>query len=158
MPGPFFAQHLATEAVLVVVSAEAVVVFGIRTVLGDLVESVGGGAQTDDRSGPIQIVHEMFHLVGRPVLKASENYHEVGRDQFLDARDIVGTRLDYAVGVDPEHYGAFEAMVFGQDAGEGRQSLLGTIFVVARDKDEMLAFAEAFFSIVNERGSGKSAH
>ena len=155
---PFFAQYLATEAVLVFVPAEAVVVFCIRAVLGDLVESVGGGAEPDDGSGPIQIVHEVLHLVFRPVLEASENHHDIRLRQLLDARHVIGPWLYFAFGVDPEDNGALEAMVLGQDTGKGRQSLFGAVFVVARYEYEVFTFAETLCAFVDERGGGKATY
>jgi len=38
-----------------------------------------------------------------------------------------------------------------EDPGKGRQGLLGPVFMIACDEDEVLAFPEAALSIVNKR-------
>ena len=100
----------------------------------------------------------MLHLIGRPVLEAGENHHEVRVGQLLDTRHVVGPGLDFALGVHSEHDGALEAMVLGQDAGEGGQSFLGAVLVIARNEDQVLAFPETLFAFVDERSGGKTAH
>ena len=100
----------------------------------------------------------MLHLVLRPVLEAGEHHHEVSLGQLLDARHVVGPRLDDTVGVHPEDHGALEAMVLGQNAGEGGQGLLGAVLMVARYEDQVLAFSEALFALVDERRFGETAH
>ena len=116
---PFFPQNLATESILIIRSGIAIGVLHIGTILGDF-KTVRGGTQTHDGTSPVQIVHEMLHLILGPVLETGEDHHEIGLRQFLDARHVVGPRLYFAFGVYTEHHGALEAMVLGKNAGKGR--------------------------------------
>jgi len=59
--------------------------------------------------------------------------------------------LDVAVLVDAEEHGALEALVLGEDAGEGRAGFLGAVFVVAGEEDDVLACAGALGAFVDER-------
>ena len=151
MACPFLTQHLTAKAVLVFCSAIAVVIFRIGTVLGYLVKPVGCCAQAHDGPSPVQIIHEVLHLILRPVLEAGEHHHEVGLGEFFDPRYVIGSWLNFAFCVNPKYHGTLKAMVFREDSGKGRQGLLRPVFVIACDEDEVLAFPEATLSIVNKR-------
>ena len=49
--------------------------------------------------------------------------------------------LDDAVIVNREKHCAVESVVLGQDLGQLRQSLLGAVFLVAADEDDLLPLA-----------------
>src|SRR5262249_54494855 len=51
--------------------------------------------------------------------------------------------------VDSEEDGTLEALL-GEDLADLRQRLLGTIFLVAGDEDDVLAFARTGASVVND--------
>ena len=51
---------------------------------------------------------------------------------------------DDAVVVDGEQHGAVESVVLGQDLGQLRQGLLGAVFLVAADEDDMFPLAGPF--------------
>ena len=59
--------------------------------------------------------------------------------------------IDRAVlGVDGEQDGTLEAMMLGEDFAELRQRFLGTVFLVAADKHDVLALAGAVDAVVND--------
>ena len=109
-----------------------------------------GSAQPDDGPGPVQVSHEMFHLVSGPVLEPREDDHEVRVVQLLNTGHVIGSWLDLTLGIEAENHGALKAMVLGQDAREGRQGFLGSIFVVTGDEDEVLALAGATFPLIDK--------
>ena len=122
MAGPFFTQNLTTESVLVLVATVTVGIFCIGTVLGDF-EPMGCGTQTNDGPGTVQIVDEMLHLTIRPILEAGENHHQVGLGKFLDSRHVTGSRLNFALCINPEDDRTLEAMTLGENrARAGRVS------------------------------------
>ena len=149
VPGPFFAQHLAAEAVLVVLAAETIGVFREGAVAGDL-ETVGGGAQADDGAGAVEIGNEVVHLLLGPVLETGENDHQVRFFHLFDAGYVVGSRLDLSLGVHAENDGAFEAVAFCQDPCQGGKGLFGAVLMIAGDEDEVLALAGTAVAFIDE--------
>ena len=83
----------------------------------------------------------MFHLVIWEVEEAGEDDHEVGFLQGFEAFDIGGAGFDFALFIDAEEDGAFEAVVLGEDACEGWACFLGAVFVVGCDEDDVFTFS-----------------
>src|SRR5262249_47967497 len=56
--------------------------------------------------------------------------------------------------VDGEQDGAFKAVAPGEDLGQLRERLLGAVFLVAADEDDVLALAGALEAVVDDPGVG----
>ena len=149
MAGPFFTQNLTTESVLVLVASVTVGIFCIGTVLGNF-EPMGCGTQTNDGPGPVQIVDEMLHLTIRPILEAGENHHQVGLGKFLYSGHVTGSRLNFALCINPEDDRTLEAMTLGENPGESRKSFFRPVFVIACNEDNALAHPKTFFPDINQ--------
>ena len=150
--GPGFAENLAAESEFVVLAFEIGVVFGVGTVRGDS-ETVRCRAQTHDGAAAFEVGDEGFHLFIGPVLEAGKDDHEVGGVEGVHPGDVVVAEFDGAgLGVRAEEDGAFEAVAFGEDAGEGGKRFLGAVFVVAGDEDDVFADAGAGAALVDDLG------
>src|SRR5262245_13896335 len=77
MADPGFAENLTAEALGVGFVVGVVGVFRVG-LAGFDVESVGGGADADDRLAGLQIGDDVLHLIVGQVAKAGENHHQVG--------------------------------------------------------------------------------
>ena len=86
----------------------------------------------------------MAHLLGGEVLEAQEDHGEVRGLEGLEAWHVVVAGGDFTAGlVNVEQDRALEAVVTGQQAGNGRQALLAAVFVIACHEDDVLALAQA---------------
>ena len=94
----------------------------------------------------------MGHLFVRQIEEAGENHEDIRLVQRLQAGNLRRSRLDEAVLVHPEDDGAFEAVVLGEDAGEGGTGFLGAVFVVAGEEDDVLAYAGAGLALIDDGG------
>ena len=56
--------------------------------------------------------------------------------------------------IHPEDHGTFEAMVLGENAGDGRADLFGPVFVVAGEEDDVLTDTYALLALVDNGSVG----
>ena len=73
---------------------------------------------------------------------------------MVQPRDVVliaGGDL-FGLGIDGKQDRAFESMPHGQNFGQHRHALFGTIFIVAGDKDDMFSLARPFVAFVDYPG------
>ena len=123
------------------------------------VEGVRRGAHADDRLARLDVIDDVLHLLVGQIAEAREDDHQVGRLERLQAGDVVvaGSGLIVPSLVDGEQHGALEAVMLGQDLGQLRQGLLGAIFLVAADQDDVLALAGAIAPLNTSQGSAARA-
>ena len=82
----------------------------------------------------------MLHLIVREILEAQEDDHQVGILQRLEPRDLRIARGDEAgLGIDREEHAALEAVPLREDPRQRRQRFLGSVLVIARKQDDVLA-------------------
>lgn len=146
---PGFAEHLATESAVPLLAAETVP--GVGFVFSE-VERVRCRADADDRLAGVYVFDDILHLVVGQVAKAGENHHQVGGPKRLEAGDVViDLGIDGSVfGIDGEENRALEAVVHGEDLGQRRHGFLGAILLVARNEDDVLAFAGTVVAVIDD--------
>ena len=82
-----------------------------------------------------------------PILRGVERFH-AGNVGGVVGIDLAGLR------VERKEHRAFEAMPLREDFAEHRQALLGAIFFVAGQKDDVLAFARSGFAVIHDAVTG----
>jgi hypothetical protein len=112
-------------------------------------KGVSRGPHSDDGLARVHIVGDVLHLIVRQIAEASEEHERIGGRQRLKARYVVAdVRIHHArSGVGGEQNRAPEAMVRAEDPRELWESLLGAVFFVSADKDNMFASARTSFSL-----------
>ena len=93
---PRLAENLPAKAAFVIVALVAVVVLRERAVRRNL-EPVRRRAQPDHRTAALEVIDDRLHLLGRQVLEAGEDDHQVGGLQRLRAGNVRLPGLDHAV-------------------------------------------------------------
>ena len=112
---------------------------------------MGGGAETDDRPSAIQIVGDVLHLIVRKILEPQEDHQQVGRLQGLESRDVRAARLDEAgLWIGRNEDTALESVVLREHPRQGRQRFFRAIFMVARQKHDVLTVAGALVALVHD--------
>lgn len=149
----FFVPGVAVD--LLAKAAEVVVAFVIEVELGPFaflaVEAVGGGAEPDGGAATFEVVGEGIGLLIGERHEAGVEEKEVGLLENLDIGDGGASGFDVAVLIDSKEDGAFKSVVFREDFGDERAGFLRAVLVVVCDKDDMLAFAQAFGAFKGER-------
>ena len=131
---PGLAEHLATEA-----AGGVPVVPGLGAVLGDAAEGVGAGAGRDDGHAAPQGGVEARERVCVPGTEAQTQHERVrGVEGLGTTEGLLTVGIDHAVIVGEED-GAPEAVLLREDAGKHGHRLLGPVFLVAREEDDVLA-------------------
>ena len=65
--------------------------------------------------------------------------------------------LDEAILIHAEDDGAFEAVMFCEDAGEGGAGFLGAVFVIAGEEDDVLAKTWSGLAFIDDGGGVERA-
>jgi len=155
MADPGVAEDLVAKAFFEFLSFVLEVVAG-EFFPGRDFESVRRGAESDDGSAALQVFVDMDHLVVGEIEEAREDEHEFSVLESFEALDVGGAGCDFALLVDSEENGRFEAVMFGKDAGEGGAGFLGPVFVIGGNKDDVLSLAGTGSALVGDlRESGK---
>ena len=109
-------------------------------------EGVGRGAEADDRFAGVEELGEIRELVVGELAEARPDDHEVGRVELLGAGDVLlKVRIDVAaVRVDREKDDTIETVFLAEDLAEHGHGLLGAVFLVAGNENDLLAVGGAF--------------
>ena len=140
MADPAFAENLFAEAVEVPVRSLA------------QLEGMGACPQSDDRYAPMVGIHKVFHVLIGPVAEPKGYDYQVrGVHCFRvgDALLVVG--INFTLVIDRKENGAVESVVIGEDTAEHGKALLGTVFLVTADENNVLSLAGAALSLVVDR-------
>jgi hypothetical protein len=91
-------------------------------------------------------------------LETSKDDHQIGSLQRLSAGDVGVAGLELSgLLINSEEHGAFESVVLGKDAAQHRQRLLGLVFMIAGDQDDVLALAGSVGAFIDERRGASEA-
>ena len=152
---PGVAVDLLAKAAVVVVAFVVEVKFGPLPFLS--VEAMSGGAESDGGAAALVVIDEKIGFFVGEAHEAGVEEEEVGGFESFHAGNGFGAGFDVAVFIDAEKDGAFEAVMLGEDLGDERAGLFGTVFVVVGDEDDVFAFAGAFGAFINKRRGGEEA-
>ena len=120
-------------------------------------KGVGRGAHSDDRLARVEKLGKVRNLIFGELAKTCPDDHEIGRIERLGPGNVLlKRRVDVAaLGINREKDGAVETVLLTQDLCQHRESLLGAVFLVSRDKDDLFAVGGAFFGRKVEPVGGK---
>ena len=115
--------------------------FLVHGIAAAIAEGVGGGSETGHRLAALRKGGDVFQLVVRQIAEAGIDDHHVGLFEDFETFDVVGAvRIDDALR-ESETDTNGKSVVAVEDAGEHGHCLLGAVFLVACDEDEVrLAF------------------
>ena len=151
VPDPRLPEHLMPEAQLIARDLAVVGIFRKRIIRAHL-EAVRRRAHPDHRAAALQIIIEVPHLLGGKPLKTQEHHRKIRAVERLHARDVLRlARADVAVLIDVKQHRAFESLMLREDARQRRQRFLRAVLVIAREEDDVLAFAGAVGALENKR-------
>ena len=146
---PSVSEDLVAEAFLEFLALILEAVVGVFFACRDF-EGVGGCPESNDGTAPIDVVCDVFHLVIGEIEEAGEDDHEIGCLEGFETVDVGGTGFDKPLLINSEANGGFETVVLGEDTGKSGAGFLGAILVVRGDEDDVLSFAGAGRSFVND--------
>src|SRR5207244_10584528 len=106
-----------------------------------VIESVSAGAKRDDWFSRQVCIDEVFHFGVRPIAKAQEHHNGIrGIQGFRTRQAVAFVWIDRAIGrVDGKKHRALKAVAGGEDFGELRQPLFGTVLCIAGEKHNMIS-------------------
>ena len=167
MRDPGFAEDLPAEAAGIIGSVLPVELQELRVRPLDL-ERMRRGAKSDHRPASIQVIGNVLHFLVGEILEAQRDDQQVRGVERLEPRDVGTPRLDDTrLRVRRDEHAALEPVAFRQDSRERRKRFLGSILVVAGQKDDVLAVARTRVPFVSDevrvlrgdaRGHGQQVH
>jgi len=146
---PGFSQNLAAKPHVKLLARITEIVGVVCAIFGNL-EGVRGGAKPNDRAAPINIIDEVRHLLIGHIDEPHEDDHQVGLFQYFQSTNVTAARLYRPIfRVKAKDYRTLESVMFGHDPRKGRQCFFAAIFMVRRNKNDMLTLTDPSRALVD---------
>ena len=153
MCNPGIAQNLLAKPTQPSLALKIPILIGASAV-GRITKRMGCISNTQNRFPSIDIINDMLHVCIRQFTKAGKHYHKICAFKSFQTGDII--RL---VGIDEPGYrinrkqhGAFVSMMLRKDLGKHAHPFLGSVILLTRYKNNVLAFAYSFFALDHKSG------
>ena len=119
-----------------------------------IIKRVRRGPQPHNRPAGIRVVDDLLHLVIRQFQIAREEDHQIRLAQRFETRNVVHRRRINRAGfaIDGIKHGAAEAVPDFENPSQRRDGFLRPVFLIARDKNDVLSVAHNADQHCNQDG------